>query len=375
LLTKLPPHAGYHGGLATRQVGPFFEGWYLRIVTKEGTSFAFIYHIFDPHLLDSRRRGVGLQAITPERTVAVESSDLYRFRADSNELYIRNLFRGGDSFELTKDKAFGRASDADCIVSFAFDLKPIVGWGGGAKSRQYSTAGWLAAFPFFEPHYQVLISKGFASGSVLVQNRDDGEVAEHKFTDASLYLEKNWGGSFPSAWWWIQANTFKSDISVTSTGGRRKLPLLQNQEEDVAFVGLHWDGLFLPFSTCSWDIQWGEWRIHGSYEEYIIQLTGTCEDDGLPIRCPSPTGMQENALETFRGKLRVELSQAGAPVLDETTTFACLEIGGIPWLKNRWSGESMMVEPLKSIVMNRELDRLGANALSFVNKFVDIPGL
>jgi tocopherol cyclase len=77
-------------------------------------------------------------------------------------------------------------------------------------------AGWLPFFPFFEPHYQVLLSRGFASGSVLVRNRDDGEVMEHKFTDASLYVEKNWGCSFPSAWWWVQANTFKSDISVTS---------------------------------------------------------------------------------------------------------------------------------------------------------------
>jgi hypothetical protein len=119
-------HAGYHGGLATRQDEPFFEA-----LSQKKARALHLSPISDPHLLDSRRRGVGLQAITPEHTVAVVSSDLYRFRADSKELYIRNLFRGEDSFELTEDKAFGRASDAGYIVSFAFDLKPIVlGWRG-----------------------------------------------------------------------------------------------------------------------------------------------------------------------------------------------------------------------------------------------------
>ena len=37
---------------------------------------------------------------------------------------------------------------------WAFSVQPAVGW-GDAGGRQRATAGWLAALPVFEPHWQV----------------------------------------------------------------------------------------------------------------------------------------------------------------------------------------------------------------------------
>jgi hypothetical protein len=39
-------------------------------------------------------------------------------------------------------------------VSWAFSVTPRAGWGGGPTAKQRSTAGWLAALPVFEPHWQ-----------------------------------------------------------------------------------------------------------------------------------------------------------------------------------------------------------------------------
>lgn len=407
VLPKLPPHAGYHGATAQRGQ-PFFEGWYLRLVTpaENNNNFAFIYHVFDPHLEDSKRRGVGLQVLLPSHdnddssttmAVAVESPDLQRFCAQSNDLNVRNLFRGGSQFHLTRQRATGILVDnnaSSCVIQFDFDVRPVVGWGGGAADRQYATAGFLAAFPIFEPHYQVLMSKGLATGSIVVQQSDGGRRGDNNattttrrydFTDATIYLEKNWGASFPSAWWWIQANTgfdkddddAKKDIDlcITSTGALRQLPLTQ-QTEPVGFVGLHYNGAFLPFSTCHWDNQWGEWNVHGSYEDYTVQLTGTCpREDGFPVRCPTDTGMREIAKETFQGTLRVQLRKAGALILDTTTNQACLEVGGLPWKAHRWKGASEIAEPYRAIVLNQKLERFGADVLSVLNKVVPIPGL
>ena len=104
-----PPHSGYHGGII-RQKNPglprqrrrqqqqqqqqssFFEGWYLRLVTKNQGSIALIFHIFDPHDINSKRRGVGMQVITPSQTCSIESKDLSTFTADSHKLDIRNFF-------------------------------------------------------------------------------------------------------------------------------------------------------------------------------------------------------------------------------------------------------------------------------------------
>ena len=39
-------------------------------------------------------------------------------------------------------------------AKWAFSVSPVLGWGDeGAKQK--ATAGWLAALPVFEPHWQV----------------------------------------------------------------------------------------------------------------------------------------------------------------------------------------------------------------------------
>lgn len=381
-LSKLPPHAGYHGSGADPRK-PFFEGWYLRLVTKSQGSIALIFHVFDPHISRSigtnQRQGVGLQVLTPSGSIILENSDVSTFRGDSHELAIRNYFAdSNDYFRLTAYGASGRASsptksDEISRISFDFDIFSEIGWGGIEGYRQFSTAGWLAAFPVFEPHYQVLISKGSTVGSMRVE-RNDGDEVHYDLDDATVYLEKNWGGAFPSKWWWIQANTFASDLTVTSTAARRSIPLL-GQDEEVALVGLHWNGEFLPFPNVEWTVQWGSWQITGEYKDYSVTLTGTCDSAGFPVNCPATTGMEPIAMETFKGTLRVQLFRNGSLVHGDSTDDACLEVGGIPWPSKTWTGRSAMKEPIKTVAMNVELERQVSDILQAARTFIDIPGL
>ena len=532
----LPPHAGYHGGVVSSNnpTKPFFEGWYLRVVLPPSpseekkfgreapshslSSFALIFHIFDPHSTTSTRQGVGMQVVTPLGNVIVESPNVSRFHADSHNLDVKNKFyskshdimrkiqerrrrirrrRGGspeetgvntddeigDYFKLSANHVSGMASSSSWCssltpstpdfvatnndkqnqanrsrdevankksiesIKFEFDIIPQVGWGGALydgdvaddeRQRQYSTAGWMAALPIFEPHYQVLISKGKIppggrisikekSGDIASEGRHNYNPAKNSpngdsesaanlrtesqvsqtnatsgaimtktvydLTNATVYLEKNWGGSFPSKWWWMQANTFQDtlesatkapsfssiDLCVTSTGAKRRIPFLE-QEEPVALIGLHWNGEFLPFPNVNWEVQWGIWEIRGDYGEYYVELCGTCDESsgGMPVRCPTERGMEEIAIETFHGKLRVKLFKKDRTtlLLDVTSNEACLEIGGAPWRTEPvWKGESEMVEPVKSIAMNVELEKSVSDALQVLSRFVEIPGL
>jgi len=47
---------------------------------------------------------------------------------------------------------------------WCYATTPVYGWGGDAGRKQLSTAGWLAALPVFEPHWQILMSKGLSTG-------------------------------------------------------------------------------------------------------------------------------------------------------------------------------------------------------------------
>ncbi|KAG7362718.1 tocopherol cyclase [Nitzschia inconspicua] len=424
-----PPHSGYHGKPSfgnRNNNNAFFEGWYLRIITESQGSLALIFHIFDPHPTDSERRGVGCQVVTPFGTFRQESKDVSSFRAASHKLdirydfskpqnqtaHVRTSFR--DFFRLDVDKASGKITSPEADVEFDFGVRPEVGW--GTIERQYSVAGFLASFPVFEPHYQVLLSRGkVPAGGFLKVVQTHCKLAEppnnltttnatkttlYNLTDATLYLEKNWGGSFPSQWFWIQANTFVPgneqptssssssssylDLCVTSTGAFRRLPLFGSteQEEQVALIALHWKGEFFPFPQVDWSIEWGNWVVRGAYGGYLVELIGTCsEEEGLPVSCPTDQGMQEISMETFRGTLRVKLFQkgdgekSGRIVLDAVDPHACLEIGGLPWSDRTWVGKSAMKEPIKSVAMNVELEEKASDFLKLVSNFIEIPGL
>lgn len=73
---------------------------------------------------------------------------------------------------------------------------PVYGW-GSVNNKQKATAGWLAAFPVFEPHWQICMASGLSTGWI----EWDGELFE--FRDAPSYSEKNWGGAFPKKWFWV----------------------------------------------------------------------------------------------------------------------------------------------------------------------------
>jgi hypothetical protein len=122
--------------------------------------------------------------------VKADPEALAGWTAASHELALSKSFPGGDGgdfFELTTTRNRGRlqASDAAAsdVTAVEYDvcIKPLMGWGGSRFERQYSTAGWLAALPIFEPGYQIIMSHGLASGSIVV----DGKTVE--FKDAAAY--------------------------------------------------------------------------------------------------------------------------------------------------------------------------------------------
>jgi len=65
-------------------------------------------------------------------------------------------------------------SDLTCFVStdyaetvksarWEYSTRPVYGW-GDVGAKQKSTAGWPAAFPVFEPHWQICMAGGLSTG-------------------------------------------------------------------------------------------------------------------------------------------------------------------------------------------------------------------
>ena len=71
-------------------------------------------------------------------------------------------------------------------AKWAFSITPLDGWGARA-GKQQATAGWLAALPVFEPHWQACIylwdslsMHGMSGGLCYPYTRDAGQLVWHR---------------------------------------------------------------------------------------------------------------------------------------------------------------------------------------------------
>ena len=414
-------HAGYH-----RIEGfprPFFEGWYFRVTlptTRDNLSL--IYHVYDPDLPRSERRGAGAQVCTPGGGYLWrESHDVERFTAAPHELSLRMEYpqgSEGDPAEFYEVSDGGRVHRGRLRVGdevndptvwphhklvqtetrWDFTVKPVAGYGGGAmggekgnQTNARSPAGWLSSLPVFEPHYQITMAHGLATGWI----ETDGVRVE--FTDAPSYSEKNWGGSgFPSKWFWLQCNSFPScrGLSVTATGANRGVVVLPGVREEVAAIVVHLpNGEFFPFvpvgveaAEVSWEVsRWGQWTVTAATPTHEVEVSGWIApgDDAVGgttvLRAPTDdatAGMAPLCRESFKGTVRVSLWERDAAatwegsggggtagwsggegypgrgrcILDAVESdTAAVEVGGGPWHEEGWSGAAEMREPLGSL--------------------------
>ena len=355
------PHSGYHWTGSDRR---FFEGWYFRVtLPDERQTFAFMYSIEDPQggktpsggmaqilgandeylwrtfpdvsffWADRDRLGLGHwrnQSALPEEVrsarIAPQFLEPKRFDRDIREGY-----------QATATWHQGRLKDP--IGNFAewqYSTQPIYGWGNPNESQR-STAGFLSSLQIFEPGWQILMAHGLSTGWI------DWNGKRYEFVNAPAYSEKNWGGAFPTKWFWLNCNAFEHepDLALTAGGGNRGVLWWM---ESVAMVGIHYQGKFYEFvpwnAEVNWCISpWGYWRMDARNRDYSVTVTGTTEISGTPLRAPTLEGMQFVCKDTMLGKVTVELrDRRDRTIVNATSSLCGLEVGGAPWNETWHSG-------------------------------------
>lgn len=154
----------------------------------------------------------------------------------------------------------------------------------------------------------------------------------YEFDQAPAYREKNWGGAFPSKWFWLNCNSFEQadgsldpDLALTAGGGLREV---LGQEEAVALVGIHRGGRFYEFAPWNAEIRWsidpwGRWEIEAvqfaplpgqeAQPRYGVRLRATTDQPGAPLRAPMQSGLVYCCRDTMQGRLELELWQLPRP--------------------------------------------------------------
>jgi len=290
-----------------------------------------------------------------------------------------------------------------CTCDFDIQIHPLSGWGDDPrnddeddykngqitqkrkrqKSTQKSTAGWLASYSVFEPHWQVTLADARATGHATWNG------TRYEFENIPFYGEKNWGGSFPSKWYWVQCNSFhgytpsssisssnddysnnNNRLSVTAGGGVRKTPF---GEENLGMISIHYNGIFyenVPWTgEMEWETTWGKWNFIGRCTSgerlFEVEVEAECDpQSGLLLRVPKANkGLDYGCRDSFAGKVRLSLYELRydqakkeyvrsdkTPIIDNATSDSCaVEIGGGSY-HDTWKAKSRMNKILKTFV-------------------------
>ena len=234
-----------------------------------------------------------------------------------------------------------------------------------------------------------------------------GEGAKrYEFEDAPAYAEKNWGGSFPSKWWWVQCDGLEvvrkgggggggegkeslggkgggscddADLAdtaaVTAVGAVRSLPgasvLPWLAREDVGMIGLSYGGRLFEFVPWSggvrWEVApWGSWRCSAETATHEVELEARCAGRGTPLRAPTESrGLAVLCRDSFAGELTIRLYEKTGKkggkggkgkgkgdrklVVELESKRAAVETGGGPWGET-WAAAAAMRQPFRSLV-------------------------
>jgi tocopherol cyclase len=349
------PHSGFHWDGTNRS---FFEGWYYRLTLPEDRqTFAFMYSIQNP------AGGTGLsggaaQVLGPKgeylcRTLpkvdqfwawpdALGHGHWRKTNFAQSPGYLKpdefdRHIQEGYQVTATHHQGTLRDPGSGQVARWDYTVRPLYGWGQPGKAQQ-STAGWLSQFQIFEPGWQILMAHGLATGWA------EWNGKRYTFTDAPAYSEKNWGGAFPTKWFWLNCNTFDQhpDLTLTAGGGRRQVIAWM---ESAAMVGIHYRGNFYEFApwnaSVEWEVSpWGAWTMRAKSDRHRVELTATTPNPGTYVRAPTAHGLDFVCRDTTNGQITLKLWEKGRNetnrlLLEAHSNLCCLEVGGAPW-SHQW---------------------------------------
>ncbi|XP_071694632.1 tocopherol cyclase, chloroplastic-like [Rutidosis leptorrhynchoides] len=351
------PHSGYHFDGTRRN---FFEGWYFKVsIPEQRQSFCFMYSVENPafnkplNTLEQlsygpRSTGVGAQILgADDKYICQYNKESPNFWGSRHELMLGNTFsveKGQrppngevppkvfnqsvvEGFQVTPlwhqgcIRDDGRTNYANVVKTarWEYSTRPVYGW-GNVGSKQKSTAGWLAAFPVFELHWQICMAAGLSTG---------------KFDSCDLYA--------------FVSHPYKS---------------IENHTFYVLIIqiGVHFGGIFHEFAPWNGVIereiiaQWGYWHVTADNETHKVELEASTKDPGTTLRAPTTeAGFAPACKDTCFGDLTLKLWEKGSDgskgklILDVTSNMAAVEVGGGPWF-NTWKGKTYTPEILGRVL-------------------------
>lgn len=322
------PHV-FQGRLDKR---PYFEGWYFKIVDEaSGLSMCLI-------------PGVSLTADGKAHGF-IQYADNLSGSSGKVDYPLEDLSFSSEALNLTLGPQH-LSSDRLSLVSetgFPYTISLQI-----AKPLLYPVSlghpGIMGPFrfaPAMECYHGVYLVEGRVTGTVTI-----GDQAI-EIQNGAIYIEKDWGRSFPSAWIWLQASQFKATEDILEDSGQRPEPQgpvhLMLSVANIPWIGRHFVG-HLGYLWLG-DLRIGLGTYRGSQVTidvledggvqlvansglYHIVITATPRQT-VNLIAPSAGAMVRYMEESLGAQVVLEVYRDGELIYEGTSQFAGYERCGV----------------------------------------------
>jgi tocopherol cyclase len=302
----------YHGWGRSKK---YFEGWYYKIVSAdEQHAFAFIpgiamdengkQHAF-VQVLDGKAKSAEYIQFPVEEFSA--SSGSFSVAVGNNRFALNSM-----QLELSN-------------YSGTLHFNNTVPW----SNRWYSPGimGPYTFVPFMECYHGIVSMDHELEGALTIRGK------KIDFSGGRGYIEKDWGHSFPSAYFWMHSNHF-SKPGISFKASVAKIPWLRSSF--VGFIaGLYFNGKLIEFTTYNGtkllrsfaDRQKVELLMEN--KNYRLELLAH-RDHATELASPLSGLMDGRISESMTSELEVTLSdkKSGEVLFNDTGRNAALEVAG-----------------------------------------------
>jgi len=193
-------------------------------------------------------------------------------------------------------------------------------------NKKLNIMGWYKSAPFMQCYHGVVSLNHNLSGELIMNN------TIYNFDKGLGYIEKDWGKSMPSAWIWIQSNSFSSPktsfmLSVAN------VPWMGSSFPGFLGFFLH-DSIVTSFGTYSRtklkleSYNSDTIKITISDKEFIYYLETYRNKAGI-LKAPVKGGMDRRIAESIDAQLKLTVTdKKGNVIFEDITSTAGLETVG-----------------------------------------------
>ncbi|MDP4089790.1 MAG: tocopherol cyclase family protein [Bacillota bacterium] len=307
----------YHGN---HRRDTFFEGWYFKISTRDGSVFSFI-----PGVSISREPGGTfsfIQILKGNQPEMIFIKFPFEAFAASNKSF--NIGISHNSFSL--NAMYLDIEHDNNVIKGYLKFIEIKKWPDSILNP--GSMGFYNYLPFMECYSQVCALTGRLDGNLFI----DG--TSYDFNGGSIYIEKNWGNSFPFSYIWAQCNSFhEPDHSVTCSIGHIPMP---TGSFTGFLIGLSSKGRFYKFTTINksrlfLDFVGNSMLVHASNRMHELSLRCTYDmNKFVLLYAPEYGTMVPMAEESLLGGIELQLREkrTGKVLLADSGICAGIEFRG-----------------------------------------------